>query len=171
MGRFELKNVRDCEDGFTHAELVVNDAKPVFVAVYGTLMAGEHNAHWAGNAKRTTVTIKGDLFDTGWGFPAFVPEKEVSDTSDNLVRAELIETDDAGLAHMDVLEGYPRLYRRERICVHTGYGEAMAWVYVINNMPADARKIACGDWREYRKSKNAIRQELMRGVIINKETN
>ena len=171
MDRFELKNVRECEDGFTHAELAVNDAKPVFVAVYGTLMAGEHNAHWAGNAKRTTVTIKGDLFDTGWGFPAFVPEKEVGDTSDNLVRAELIETDEAGLAHMDVLEGCPRLYRRERICVHTGYGEAMAWVYVINNMPADARKIACGDWREYRKSKNAIRQKLMRGVIINKEGN
>ena len=67
MGRFELKNVRECEDGFTHAELVVNDEKPVFVAVYGTLMEGENNAHWAGNSKRTTVTIKGDLFDTGWG--------------------------------------------------------------------------------------------------------
>ena len=171
MGRFELKNVRECEDGRMHAELVVNDAKPVFVVVYGTLMAGERNAHWAGNAKRMPATIKGELFDTGWGYPAFVPEMDVHDEPDNLVRAELIETDEAGLAHMDVLEGYPRLYRRERICVHTGYGEVMAWVYVINNMPTAARKIECGDWREHRKAKEAIRQKLMRDVIINKDNN
>jgi len=45
-------------------------AKLMRLAVYGTLMKGEHNEHWGADAKkRVPCTIRGVLYDTGWGYP------------------------------------------------------------------------------------------------------
>lgn len=112
------------------------------VFVYGTLLRGESNAHWAKDARRENAIAFGTLYDTGWGFPAFVPNGSM------VVYGELLSVNDKGLVAMDCLEGYPHLYRREEIEVFTEAGKRLiAWVYVLNKMPEGARQIARGDWR------------------------
>ena len=60
--------------------------KTVKLIVYGTPMSGERNHGFCRNAVSITpCTITGTLYDTGYGFPAFVPEGE------NMVAVELIE--------------------------------------------------------------------------------
>ena len=118
------------------------------VATYGTLMRGEHNERWGQDAlERVPCVIRGRLYDTGWGFPAFEPNEAGSD-----VQSELLTVTAATLARMDVLEGYPRLYRRETIVAMVNEQPVKALVYVMNTLPALAKPIVCGDWREYRKN-------------------
>ena len=60
----------------------------VLIAAYGTLRSGERNERFCRNAvSRRNATISGTLYDTGWGFPAFVPEGKTK------VAVELIEMD------------------------------------------------------------------------------
>ena len=115
------------------------------VFVYGTLLTGEGNAHWARGARRTPAWTTGTIHDTGYGFPAFVRGGETR------IQGELLTVDDEGFKSMDRLEGYPRLYRREEIDVFTSQGRARAWVYIMNRLPAGAKVIAGGDWRVYRR--------------------
>ena len=114
------------------------------VAVYGTLLAGERNERWAAGAlSRVPCVIKGTLYDTGCGFPAFVPKDDGQE-----VKAELLTVTAEGLAHMDILEGYPRLYRRDELEAVLEEGIAVkAMVYVMNRLPERAAVIASGDWR------------------------
>ena len=117
------------------------------VFVYGTLLAGERNACCAGNARRQKAWTRGTLYDTGWRFPAFVKR------GDTVVKGEVLTVDDEGFAALDRLEGYPRLYRREKVRVNlVGGGSVLAWVYVMNALPADASVIESGDWIAYRKA-------------------
>ena len=118
-------------------------AKRHKVAVYGTLMAGERNERWAADAlDRRPCTLRGTLYDTGRGYPAFVP-----DDAGGEVRAELLTVTDATLSRMDILEGYPILYRRERVkAVLEDSSEAVALVYVMNTLPRGAKVIPGGDW-------------------------
>ena len=117
--------------------------EPTYVVVYGTLLEGEKNAHWAGDAKRIPTTIKGKLWDTGYGFPAFEP-----DPCGIVVEAEVLVSDEAGLEQMDRLEGYPRLYRREEVRVKIAPTQwVYAWVYVMNKLPREATIISSGSWR------------------------
>ena len=126
-------------------------AKTFKVAVYGTLMAGERNERWAADAlDRRPCVLRGTLYDTGWGYPAFVPNMDGSE-----VKAELLTVTADTLARMDVLEGYPRLYRRETVLAVLGNGGIeVAMVYVMNKLPRGAMVIAAGDWREFRADKN-----------------
>ena len=113
------------------------------VAVHGTLLAGERNEGYADGAiSRVPCVIRGELYDTGWGFPAFVP-------GDNgTVKAELVEIPRADWPAMDRLEGYPRLYNRKLIPATLEDGSTVtAWVYVMNNLPQQAEIIAGGDWK------------------------
>ncbi len=122
-------------------------AKRHKVAVYGTLMAGERNERWAADAlDRRPYTLRGTLYDTGRGYPAFVP-----DDAGGEVKAELLTVTDATLARMDILEGYPTLYRRENVktVLEDGF-ENEALVYVINTLPRGAKVIPGGDWRNFR---------------------
>ena len=125
-------------------------AKKFKVAVYGTLMAGERNERWAADAlDRRPCVLRGTLYDTGWGYPAFVPNMD-----GGKVKAELLTITATTLARMDVLEGYPRLYRREVIPTVLGDGGIeVAMVYVMNKLPRGAMVIASGDWREFRTEK------------------
>ena len=118
--------------------------KNELVAVYGTLLEGERNAHWGNGAlSRRKASVRGVLYDTGYSFPALVPEATAG-----LVEAEVLEVDAKGLAKMDVLEGYPRLYRRDRVTATFEDGtEAEVWVYVMNKLPEHATVIANGSWR------------------------
>lgn len=115
------------------------------VFVYGTLLKGERNAHWAGNAPRKSASVSGLLYDTGFGFPAIKTQKGTAK-----VLGEVIYTDDEGLAHMDILEGYPRLYDRKRVIATLDEGgEVEAWVYEMPIEDGGFRLIEGGNWRKY----------------------
>lgn len=118
------------------------------VATYGTLMVGERNEHWGQDAlERVPCVLRGRLYDTGWGYPAFVPDKDGQE-----VASELLTVSAATLAHMDVLEGVPRLYRRELVTALVDGKPVEVQVYVMNRLPARAKSINCGDWRICRKN-------------------
>lgn len=86
------------------------------------------------------------LYDTGRGYPAFVPDADGGE-----VKGELLTVTEDTLARMDELEGYPRLYCRETVQTMLGDGSVeSALVYVLNTRMRGAKVIAGGDWREYR---------------------
>ena len=118
----------------------------VKLIVYGTLMSGERNHRFCRNAVNITpCTITGTLYDTSYGFPAFVPDGE------NMVAAELIEIPFEDWEAVDRLEGYPRLYDRQLMqATLADGGEATGWVYIMNTLPPMAKIIESGDWKEYR---------------------
>ena len=118
----------------------------VKLIVYGTLMSGESNHRFCRNAVSITpCTITGTLYDTGYGFPAFVPEGE------NTVAAELIEIPFEDWEAVDRLECYPRLYDRLMFPAKLADGtDTTGWVYVMHNLPEMAQVIESGSWKEYR---------------------
>ena len=122
----------------------MTDNETFKVAVYGTLLAGERNARWADGAlSRVPCVIRGELYDTGWGFPAFVPNGNGRE-----VKAEVLMVDAKVLKSMDGLEGYPRFYRRDEVEAVLEDGSTVkAMVYVMNRLPEQAAVIASGDWR------------------------
>jgi gamma-glutamylcyclotransferase (GGCT)/AIG2-like uncharacterized protein YtfP len=119
--------------------------KLIRVAVYGTLMTGERNEHWGADARsRVPCTIRGVLYDTGWGFPAFVPDEHGRD-----VAAELLDVTPETLARLDVLEGYPTLYGRETVAATLADGSVVqAMVYVMRKLSEGARVLSGGNWHE-----------------------
>lgn len=118
----------------------------VKLMVYGTLMTGESNHSFCRNAVSIQpCTVTGTLYDTGFGFPAFVPE------GDGVVSAELIEIPLADWADVDRLEGYPRFYDRMLLRARLTDGtEVSGWLYILNTLPEGAKVIESGSWKEYR---------------------
>ena len=118
--------------------------KLIRVAVYGTLMKGQRNEHWGADARRRVpCTIRGVLYDTGWGYPAFVPDDDGRN-----VAAELLEETPETLARIDVMEGYPRLYMREQMAATIADGKVIqTLVYVMKKLPDRATIIPSGDWK------------------------
>ena len=117
--------------------------KTVTLIAYGTLMSGERNHRFCENAVSIKpCMIKGTLYDTGYGFPAFVTEGVTE------VSAELIEIPISAWADVDRLEGYPRLYDRRLYPTTLADGtKTQAWVYVMNELPSQAEIIPGGDWK------------------------
>lgn len=148
---------RLCSDG---AELhhipnhfLIPMQKPTInVAVYGTLLAGEHNSSLIPiDTPRTPCTIKGTLFDTGYGYPAFDPKSTKDSKNNKPVQAELVTVSPEVFGNLDRLEGYPHLYTRKQIYTYLPDGtKKRAWVYIMRDLPANARIIESGSWREYR---------------------
>ena len=118
--------------------------KLIRLAVYGTLMTGERNEHWGADARRRVpCTIRGVLYDTGWGYPAFVPDDGGRD-----VAAELLDVTPETLVRLDVLEGYPRLYVHEKVPATLVDGRVVpAMVYVMKMLSVGARVVGSGNWR------------------------
>ena len=121
--------------------------KTVKLIVYGTLMSGERNHRFCRNAVSITpCTVSGTLYDTGYGFPAFMPEGNTT------VQAELIEIPLADWADIDRLEGYPRLYDRQLLQATLADGTIdTGWVYIMNTLPPMAKVIESGNWKIFRK--------------------
>lgn len=112
---------------------------PELVFVYGTLKRGHGNHHWLAEApfKGEAILPGVVLHDLG-PFPMAVP-------GEGLVRGEVYDVDAAGLARLDRLEGYPRLYDRLPMPLADG---RCAWVYL--GRPHQVRHvcaIADGCWR------------------------
>ncbi|AFY27954.1 gamma-glutamylcyclotransferase family protein [Cyanobium gracile] len=94
---------------------------PELVFVYGTLKRGHGNHHWLLEAPFLGEAVLPDvvLHDLG-PFPMAVP-------GEGVVRGEVYRVDAAGLARLDRLEGYPRLYDRRPLPLADG---RQAWVYL-----------------------------------------
>lgn len=118
----------------------------VKIIVYGTLMTGERNHLLCKNAVSITpCTIIGTLYDTGYGFPAFVQEYY------GKVEAELIEIPVEDWPAIDRLEGYPKLYNRKIITAKCADGrEVEGWVYIMNEVPEGSGVIWNGSWKRRR---------------------
>lgn len=118
--------------------------KTVKIIAYGTLMTGERNHHFCENAvKIAHCTVTGTLYDTGYGFPAFVPEGTTE------VQAELITLPIECWQDIDRLEGYPRLYTREIVPATLPNGTSTeGWIYIMTRLPPQAKLIPCGDWKQ-----------------------
>jgi gamma-glutamylaminecyclotransferase len=137
------RRIRVGADVLLDARRDVLQSRTVRVFVYGTLMKGEGNHRrllrdvpCAGKA-RTAPEFD---FYSLVGFPGLVRGGELS------VRGEVYDVDGLTLAHLDVLEGHPKFYQRERIELDDG-GEAIAYLL----QPGDVEgcdRIPSGDWRK-----------------------
>lgn len=115
----------------------------MLVFAYGTLRAGESNAHFLAQAiwqGRYRLPDGYRLYDLG-AYPA-----AIEDAGGGGLTGEVYAIDDVQLAALDRLEEYPEEY--DRVCVTTPWGEA--WLYVYNAALDDALDqaplIAGGDW-------------------------
>jgi len=94
--------------------------------VYGTLKRGYTNHHYLSGSKflgRATTKDKFALYSDG--IPYLLKHPPVS-----RIKGELYEVDEETLKRVDVLEGHPHAYRREKIQVIIENGdEVEAWAY------------------------------------------
>jgi len=121
------------------------------VFVYGTLRKYEDNHHLLENSRLVfeQASVKGELYDTGYGYPAlFIGE--------GTVYGEVYEVDDQTLRKLDILEDFNErdrensLYDRTYMTVKTDKEDIKALVYYMKKKEhTKYRKINSGDWKEY----------------------
>ena len=112
------------------------------VFVYGTLLRGERNHHWMRGAVllgRASTPRGYSLWSLGQ-YPVACPFGR------GRIRGEVYRLNQAALCRLDVLEEYPRYYRR--CLLQTSLG--LAWIYYQDVPPAKARWLPGGDWRRGR---------------------
>ncbi len=94
--------------------------------VYGTLKKGFSNHHFLKGAKflgKAITKHKYALYETS--IPYAYPYEKVSP-----IRGELYEVDTQTIRKIDLLEGHPHAYRREKVPVLLENGEEVfAWIY------------------------------------------
>jgi gamma-glutamylcyclotransferase (GGCT)/AIG2-like uncharacterized protein YtfP len=109
------------------------------VFVYGTLKRGQRNHHWLAGARFLgEAELAGVVLHDLGPFPMAVE-------GSGLCRGEVYGVDGPGLARLDMLEGYPRLYDRQRRNLVDG---RQAWVYL--GRPRQVRHappLVDGSWR------------------------
>ena len=93
----------------------------VFVFVYGTLKRGEKNHHWLDGASfQGEAELNGVVLHDLGPFPMAV-------VGEGTAIGEVYAVEGSGLARLDELEGYPRLYDRQVLILCDG---RRAWVYL-----------------------------------------
>jgi gamma-glutamylcyclotransferase (GGCT)/AIG2-like uncharacterized protein YtfP len=91
------------------------------VFVYGTLKRGEKNHHWLEGASwQGEAELSGVLLHDLGPFPMAV-------IGEGTAIGEVYAVEERGLARLDELEGYPRLYDRQLLTLNDG---RQAWVYL-----------------------------------------
>jgi gamma-glutamylcyclotransferase (GGCT)/AIG2-like uncharacterized protein YtfP len=91
------------------------------VFVYGTLKRGEKNHHWLEGASwQGEAELSGVLLHDLGPFPMAV-------IGVGTAIGEVYAVEERGLARLDELEGYPRLYDRQLLSLNDG---RQAWVYL-----------------------------------------
>jgi gamma-glutamylcyclotransferase (GGCT)/AIG2-like uncharacterized protein YtfP len=118
------------------------------VFVYGTLRKGEKYSYYLNEAEclEENCTIEGQLYDTGWGYPALLVED-----SKIPVKGELYRVTFEQLKELDKLEDYEEngpnnLYERIIAEVTTESGEQEAIVYVMTSIKDHFKRIDGNDW-------------------------
>jgi gamma-glutamylcyclotransferase (GGCT)/AIG2-like uncharacterized protein YtfP len=91
------------------------------VFVYGTLKRGEKNHHWLEGASwQGEAELNGVVLHDLGPFPMAV-------VGEGTAIGELYAVEGSGLARLDALEGYPRLYDRQVLSLRDSQ---RAWVYL-----------------------------------------
>lgn len=118
--------------------------KTVNLIVYGTLMSGECNHCFCQNAiSISPCSVTGTIYDTGFGYPAFVPEGNFK------IQAELIVIPEEDWQPIDQLEEYPDVYDRQIISALLPDGTSQdGWIYIMNKLPVHAQIIQSGNWKQ-----------------------
>ncbi len=114
------------------------------VFVYGTLLADETNASNLRGAARVGMartTPDFQLVDLGL-YPALLTGGNQS------VLGEVYAVDAETLAALDVFEGVPTLYHRDRVAL---VGGRSVELYIYAQQAPHGRPIVCGDWRWHRR--------------------
>ncbi|RXI97743.1 gamma-glutamylcyclotransferase [Anaerobacillus alkaliphilus] len=119
------------------------------VFVYGTLRQHEVNHSLLKQAMclARQAWTNGILYDTTYGYPAMVTDKE------ERVYGEVYEISEDQLRRLDELEGYtgnPKedLYDRVIQTIHTDHGRFDAYVYIFDDTKAaHLNRIDFGDWK------------------------
>ena len=108
------------------------------VFVYGTLKRGEKNHHWLEGASwQGEAELSGVLLHDLGPFPMAV-------IGDGTAIGEVYAVEERGLARLDELEGYPRLYDRHVLTLNDG---RQAWVYLGRpRQVRDAPLVVGGSW-------------------------
>lgn len=141
------------------------------VFVYGTLMTGFGNCARflegkQGARKIADAEVTGYVMFSCGAFPAICPVGEVPDRSAgnidaNLfsiqpdlppIKGEVWEVDESVRTNLDLLEGVPFHYRRDR-AVTTDGTEVELYVYNRRSLPH--RIVKNGDWRQFCKDETA----------------
>lgn len=143
-------------EAFMH-DLKEEDVPQHNVFVYGTLMHDEHNhgvlqeyihKKKARRAGFSTLTGYAKMYDTGMGFPAVVPSLGAQPA----ICGEKYLVNNACLAALDRLEGYPDLYNRTTVVLDSG---DTAWMYFQQEAKDDYVHIKYGNWKTHRRAANA----------------
>jgi gamma-glutamylcyclotransferase (GGCT)/AIG2-like uncharacterized protein YtfP len=120
------------------------------VAVYGTLRAGQANAHYLAG-----MPCVGRCQLTGWRLvagPEYPYAMRHADGRGGQIMLEVYRVTAACLAALDQLEDYPIEYDRSQM--DTPFG--LAWLYHLHPaqaaMAMDLPEVAQGDWVAYRHS-------------------
>lgn len=116
--------------------------KYVNIFVYGSLKRGRgnHDYFCQNMTQCIPCTIKGTLYDTGWGFPAL----ELS--GEQVVHGELITVPLADLPAFDYLEGVPRFYQRNEIVIDINGEKIKSFVYTMDCSRKGFKKVESGNW-------------------------
>lgn len=102
----------------------------MYVFVYGTLKQGFHNHQHLENAEficEATTKDKYPMVNIEEYFPYLINDKGVG----NNVHGEVYKIDTSILTFLDILEGYPELYIREKIKVASIGVELSVIVYFV----------------------------------------
>ena len=115
------------------------------VFVYGSLKNG-HSNHGLLHGKRMVCrdSVEGPftMYSLGY-FPGVVDNGE--DAPLRTIYGEVYEVDDAGLASLDLLEGHPTFYMREKVTTNNGL---RVWMYFLQGRrELGDREVASGMWR------------------------
>lgn len=123
------------------------------VAVYGTLMSGQHNNYLLKDSAylgKARAEFFGTMVTNG-GFPYLTVEDP-----DTKAHVELYVVDDEDvLADLDALEGHPNWYERKERTFLTAQGEQVkAWIYLMpdptGKLMAQASIVPDGDWLKFK---------------------
>lgn len=123
-----------------------------FVFVYGTLRRHEQNSYLLKEAELVAeqAWTKGELFDTGFGYPA------LKESGSDVVYGELYLVTEKELHSLDELEGYSvggrdNLYDRKKQVISFDSGATEAYIYTIadHNQHMLSTPIKTGDWKEF----------------------
>ena len=117
------------------------------VFVYGTLKKGFGNHHLLAGCEYLGPCTLGDnyaMVSLGW-FPGVVSNDNVVGT----IQGEVYRIPEEVLFSLDILEGHPDFYKRERVPVTYGDNvQKNAWIYLLNGAYLDSGmgRIANGNW-------------------------
>jgi gamma-glutamylaminecyclotransferase len=123
-----------------------NSSGTIRVFVYGSLKQGFGNHSLLKDQRLIgpdSITAKHTMVSLGW-FPGVV-KVEAPDAPDTVVHGELYEVNPEVLDSLDVLEGHPTFYRREK--VQTDISGRKAWVYYLQDERGSYPAVEDGVWR------------------------